>query len=196
MRVATTQEAGMGTTRRELVTGCLAAFIVAVRASGAETKTITVALQSDNTRQPAPDFALNDANGKSMRLSDFRGRVVLLDFWATTCGGCVEEIPGFIEVSKTYSRKGLATIGVSEDIPYANLSGPEEAWGRVKPFVQTHAMPYPVLMGNADVTTRYRIEALPLTYLIDSRGRVAAVYKGVVNRQNLEQNIAALLNER
>jgi peroxiredoxin len=159
-------------------------------------QTVRVNVSHSSDRKTAPDFVLKDGDGRVVRLSSYRGRVVMLDFWATTCGGCIEEIPGFIEVAKKYEQQGLTTIGVSEDIIYENLSGPDEAWGRVKPFVRDHRVGYLVVMADDDVTRRYDIKALPLTYLIDADGRIAAVYAGVVDRSNLEANINALLAER
>jgi peroxiredoxin len=146
-------------------------------------------------RKSAPDFALQDASGKTARLSDYGGRVVLLDFWATKCGGCVEEIPWFIQIAETFATKGLSTVGVSEDIAYEDLKGADEAWAVVRPFVRDHNVPYTVLMGDGKVTTSYNIKALPLTYIIDRRGRVAAVYAGMVDRADLEANIRAILAE-
>jgi hypothetical protein len=108
----------------------------------------------------------------------------------------VEKIPWFIEIADMFATKGLATVGVSEDIAYENLKGADEAWTLVKPFVRDHRVRYPVLMGDPAVTTSYDIKALPLTYLIDPRGRAAAVYVGRVDRADLEGNIRALLSER
>ena len=100
-----------------------------------------------------------------------------------------------IEVEKAYERRGLSTIGVSEDIAYAGLKNADEAWDRVRPFVRDRQVPYPVVMGDSRVTATYDIKALPLTYLVDAKGRVAATYGGVVERANLEANIKALLAE-
>lgn len=160
-----------------------------------DTKTVRATLAAQGKRKLAPNFALKDTSGKVTRLSDYRGRVVLLDFWATTCGGCVEEIPIFIELARAYERQGLATIGVAEDIAYANLKNADAAWARVRPFVREHKVGYTVVMGDSRVTTDYDIQALPLTYLIDAKGRVAAAYNGVVQRSNMEANIKTLLAE-
>ena len=100
-----------------------------------------------------------------------------------------------IEVANAYESRGLATIGVSEDIAYADLKNADEAWDRVRPFVRARQVPYTVLMGDSRVTADYGIKALPLTYLVDAKGRVAATYSGVVERGNLEANIKALLAE-
>jgi len=160
-----------------------------------QTKTVRVGVQPEQQRMLAPEFSLKDATGKTVRLSAYRGQVVLLDFWATASGGCVEEIPAFVEIAQAYSGRGLATVGVSEDIVYEDLKGPEEAWSRVKPFVRDHKMRYAVLMGDDQVTAVYGIKALPLTYLLDTRGRIAATYLGVVDRANLEANVNLLLGE-
>jgi len=175
---------------------CAATVILAATLLDAQgTKTVRATVQPEPERKLAPDFALKDAAGTTVRLSAYRGRVVLLDFWATACGGCVEEIPAFVEIAQAYDGRGLATIGVSEDIVYEDLKGPDEAWSRVNPFVRNHKMRYAVLMGDAQVTAVYDIKALPLTYLLDTRGRIAATYAGVVDRANLETNINALLRE-
>lgn len=181
--------------RKQITTACLMAVSLGGGLVVARTKGVTATIQPVRQRKLAPDFALKEAGGKTVRLSDYRGRVVLLDFWATKCGGCVEEIPWFIEISKMSARKGLATVGVAEDIAYENLKGPDEAWMLVKPFVREHKVPYPVLMGDSKVTTSYDIKALPLTYLIDRRGRVAAVYEGLVDRGDIEANVRTLLAE-
>lgn len=154
------------------------------------------ALQPPNVRRAAPAFRLSDSSGKVVRLSDYRGKVVLLDFWATECGGCKLEIPWFMELDRAYKNKGLAVVGVSMDILYEDLKTAQEGWSRVKPFVLTHHINYPILMGDDQVTKLYNIEALPATYLVDTHGRIAATYVGVVNEDDIEANIKTLLVER
>jgi peroxiredoxin len=92
-------------------------------------------------------------------------------------------------------KAGLRVVGVSEDILYEDLKGPAEAWARVTPFVQSHRVNYTIVMGDDNVSKAYNITALPATYLIDRSGRIAATYIGLINRQNLERNIAKLLAE-
>lgn len=169
---------------------CLAACSLARAAD------IRVALEPPSARKPAPDFALLDASAKSVPLSSFRGKALLLDLWATKCGGCIKEIPAFIEIHHEYANRGLAVIGISMDILYEDLKGPAEAWSLVNPFVEGHKVDYPILMGDDRITNRYSVNALPVTYLIDKRGRIAAKYVGVVDRTNLDANIKALLAER
>ena len=131
-----------------------------------------------------------------MRLADFHGKVVLLNFWATECGGCREEIPYFTEFEQAYKNKGLAVVGVSIDILYENLKNSNEAWSRVKPFVQTHNVNYPILMGDDQVTKIYDIQALPVTYLIDKKGRIAATYAGLVDKNDVATNIEIMLGNQ
>jgi peroxiredoxin len=172
-----------------------AILLVALSAEAAEPGAVRAPIQRVQDRKPAPDFRLEDAAGKIVRLSNYRGKVVLLDFWATECGGCVREIPWFIDLARAYRKKGLAVTGVSVDILYEDLKDSQEAWRRVKPFVQAHQVNYPVLMGDDRVTKPYDIQALPATYLIDKRGRIAATYIGLVDKENLEANIQAVLKE-
>jgi len=169
---------------------CLAALSLARAAE------IRVALEPQSARKPAPDFVLLDAAGKSVPLSGFKGKNLLLDLWATKCGGCIKEIPSFIEIHHAYPDKGLAVVGISMDILYEDLKGPAEAWSLVKPFVAANKVDYPILMGDDGITKRYSVDALPVTYLIDRRGRIAATYVGIVDRTNIEANIKALLAER
>jgi peroxiredoxin len=157
---------------------------------------IRAALEPQSIRKTSPEFVLLDASGKSVSLSSLRGKPLLLDLWATKCGGCIKEIPSFIEVHHIYAAKGLAVVGISMDVLYDDLKGPGEAWELVNPFVKAHNVDYPILMGDDGITKRYSVEALPVTYLIDNRGRIAAKYVGIVDRTNLEANIRALLAER
>lgn len=102
----------------------------------------------------------------------------------------------FIQVADAYRRNGLEAICVSEDVIYENLTGGSaKAWGQVRPFVRDHKVTYPVMVDDREVHRQYNITALPLTYLLDKQGRIAATYLGVVDRTNLEQNIEALLGE-
>ena len=145
------------------------------------------ALQPIAERKPAPNFTLKDSSGKTVQVEDFRGKVVLLDFWATWCTGCKKEIPWFTEFEKTYGAKGFAVVGVSMD---------EEGWKVLKPFLAEHHVPYTMLLGDEATSQRYGIENLPDTFLLDRQGRVAAAYRAVlVDRENIEDNIKALLSK-
>ena len=147
-------------------------------------------------RKPAPAFALMDEAGKKVHVSDYRGKVLLLNFWATDCGGCVLEIPSFIAIESAYRAKAFTAVGISMDISYENLKNADEAWGKVRPFVSSHQVNYPILMGDESVFAAYGLNALPATFLIDKSGRIAATYIGIVSKDNVEANLNKLLLER
>jgi peroxiredoxin len=148
-------------------------------------------------RKPAPAFQLLAEDGTKMKISDYRGKVVLLNFWATDCGGCVIEIPSIIEIQEANKDRGFTTVGVSMDISYESLKDANEAWGRVRPFIAKHGVNYPIAMGDDAVSRAYTLNALPATYLIDKSGKIAVAYVGVlINRDNVATNINRLLSER
>ena len=148
-------------------------------------------------RQRAPAFELVSEDGTKIRLSDYRGKVVLLNFWATDCGGGVLGIPSFIQLEKTYKDKGFTAIGVSVDISYESLKNANEAWARVRPFMAKHGVNYPIAMGDDAISKAYALNAFPATYLIDKSGKIAASYVGVIiNKDTVATNIKGLLSER
>jgi thiol-disulfide isomerase/thioredoxin len=139
---------------------------------------VRAAIEPARDWKAAAAFRLADASGRSISLSKYRGKVILLDFWATECGGCKAEIPWFIEFERAYKRTGLDVVGVSMDIVYENLQDANEGWSKVKPFVQEHGVNYAIVMGDNQVLKSYSIDAFPTTYLIDKAGRMAATYVG------------------
>ncbi|HTR35246.1 MAG TPA: TlpA disulfide reductase family protein [Bryobacteraceae bacterium] len=149
--------------------------------------TVRARLQPLPERTPAPGFALKDASGRTLDLKSYRGKVVLLDFWATWCGGCREEIPWFATFQRTYGARGFAVVGVSMD---------DSGWAVLKPFLASTRVPYRMLLGNDGTAQRYGISVLPDTFLIDKHGRIAAAYKGLVDKDDVETNIRAMLSER
>jgi cytochrome c biogenesis protein CcmG/thiol:disulfide interchange protein DsbE len=155
-------------------------------ATAADQPGIRAALVPQIQRQPAADFALTDASGKTAKLTDYRGKVVLLDFWATWCTGCKQEIPWFSGFQKKYGAQGFAMVGVSLD---------DGGWKVLKPFLAKTNVPYRMLLGNPAMAERYGIQNMPDTFLIDRGGRVAASYTaGLVDRDNVEANIRAILD--
>lgn len=161
---------------------------MAAFAAAADEPSVRAVLKAPDQRKPAPEFALRDSNGKSVSLAKYRGKVVLLDFWATWCTGCKKEIPWFSEFHARYHAKGLVVIGVSMD---------DGGWKVVKPFLADHAVSYRILLGNDATSNKYGIASLPDTFLIDRQGRIAAGYtNGPVDRNDVESNIQALLANR
>jgi peroxiredoxin len=137
--------------------------------------------------QPIPMFSLKDANGQMVRPADYKGKVVLLDFWATWCGPCKIEIPWFMEFERQFKDQGFAVVGVSMD---------EDGWTAIKPYAQNMKMNYRILLGNDDVSTAYGgLDSLPTTLLIDRQGRIASVHVGVtMGKEEFKDAIVQLLN--
>lgn len=147
---------------------------------------VRAAVQPAPERKAAPEFLLKDSSGKTVSLNDYRGKVVLLDFWATWCHGCQEEIPWFSDFHRKYAGQGLAVVGVSLD---------SDGWKVVTPFLKTAKVPYQVVLGNDAMAKTYGIENMPDTFLIDRQGRIAAAYTGEVDKDDVEANIRTMLSQ-
>lgn len=138
--------------------------------------------------QTTPDFTLPDSTGSPIKLSAYKGKVVLLDFWATWCTGCKVEIPWYVEFQNKYGKDGLTAIGVSMD---------DDGWKSVKPFLEEHKLNYPVVIANQDLANRYGgLPSLPMTLLIDRNGKIAESHAGMVDKDAFENKIKALLHEK
>ena len=136
---------------------------------------------------PAPNFTLTDLNGQPLELASYRGKVVLLDFWATWCTPCRAEIPHFIEFQNTYRDQGFQAIGISMD----------DDLKPVRPFYEQFKMNYPVALGNEKLAQAYGgILGLPVTFLIDRDGRIAAKYVGAVDIGVIQQGVQSLLQKK
>lgn len=142
------------------------------------------ALIPADSRVAAPDFTLTDLSGGTVSLAQFKGKVVLLDFWAVDCGGCKVEIPWYVAFDKAYRDKGLALIGI-------DMYG--ESPDVVKAFMKKENMNYPVAIGNDALGERFHVEEMPLTLLIDRSGRIALSHAGIVDKTQFEKDIQELL---
>jgi len=135
----------------------------------------------------APGFSLQDLNGQPLELASYRGKVVLLDFWATWCTPCRGEIPHFVEFQDKYGPQGLQVIGISMD----------DSAKPVDEFYRQFKMNYPVALGNEKVATAYGgVLGLPVTFLIGRDGTVAAKYIGEVQMPTVQQAIESLLQAK
>lgn len=134
--------------------------------------------------QQAPTWTLETVDGKSVNWEEFKGKVVLVDFWATWCPPCVRGVPDLIELQKAHGDKGLAIIGVSLD----DSSTP------VKKFLKDKSVNYTVVMGNEEITEKFGgIEAIPTAFLIDRLGKIVWQHRGLANKADIEKQIAELL---
>jgi cytochrome c biogenesis protein CcmG/thiol:disulfide interchange protein DsbE len=146
---------------------------------------LAINLKKETERKRAPDFELKDKEGKPVRLSDYAGKVVLLDFWATWCGPCKSSIPWFNEMYGKYGPDGFVVLGISMD---------EDGWTSVKPFMDKLPIAYPVVLGNKRVAYLYgEVDSLPLAFFVDRNQRVAAIHLGAPSRKDFERTIKALL---
>jgi len=159
-----------------LVIGVSVTLACALLASGCKKK----------SGKAAPEFSLKDASGQTVHLSDYRGKVVLLDFWATWCGPCKIEIPWFMEFESQFKDQGFAVLGVSMD---------EDGWSVIKPYVKDRKMNYRVLLGDDKVSASYGgLDALPTTLLIDRDGDIASVHQGItMGKEEFKNAIVQLL---
>jgi peroxiredoxin len=172
------------------IAGCgLAAALFVISGCGsASVEAAPPDLKAAKLRKAAPEFALKDSNGATVHISDYRGKVVVLDFWATWCGPCKIEIPWFMEFEQTYKDRGFAVVGISMD---------DDGWEVVKPYIQNRKMNYRVLLGDDHVGNLYGgVESLPTTFLIDREGRIAATHIGLSrSKDEFRNEIEHLLSD-
>ena len=139
-------------------------------------------------RKLAPSFELTDADGGLIRLSDLRGKVVLVSFWTTQCSACQVEIPWFTEFQRLYRDRGLVVLGISLD---------DDGWKSVKPYLAQRNINYPVMVGDSDIARLYGAsKSVPLALIIDESGRIAVTHIGLCAKEEYESAIKALLNEQ
>jgi peroxiredoxin len=137
-------------------------------------------------RPLAPDFSLPQLSGQQLHLSDYRGKLVLLDFWATWCDACRDEIPHFVELQNKYRDQGLQIVGISMD------DSPEP----VRDFYPRFKMNYPVVMGNAATGQLYGgVLGLPIAFLMDRDGHIYSKHVGATDVSVFENEITTLLQE-
>lgn len=135
--------------------------------------------------QKAPDFALKNSKGETIHLSSFEDKVIILNFWATWCGPCRREIPGFVNLYKKYNEEGLEIIGVSVD---------QNGWEAVNPFVKNYNINYPILMFNHNVVRDYGgIRGIPTTFIINREGKIIEKIVGLRPDAYFEQKVKELL---
>ena len=138
--------------------------------------------------QPAPDFALKSSSGQNLRLSEYRGDVVMINFWATWCGPCRQEMPLLDELYSRYQRVGFNLLGVNID----------DDSSRAMDMIDELGVSFPVLFDSSkEVSRLYRVDAMPVTIIVDREGNVRHVHQGYkpgYEQQYLDQ-VRALLRE-
>jgi cytochrome c biogenesis protein CcmG/thiol:disulfide interchange protein DsbE len=142
----------------------------------------------DGKQKPAQlGFTVRDMNGRDVRMSDYKGKVILVNFWATWCGPCKHEIPAFVDLFNAYKDKGFVVLGISTD------DTPEQ----LKKFAQQMKMSYPVLVGSDRediIDDAYGpMWGIPVSFLIAKDGTICHKYMGLVTKEQLERELKALL---
>jgi len=133
-----------------------------------------------------PDFTVTTIDGKKLSLSEYKGKVVLLDFWATWCTPCREEIPHFVEMQNQYGARGFQVIGISMD----------DDDGPVKKFYEEFKMNYPVAVGDDKLAEKFGgVLGLPVNFLIDREGRIHAKYLGATDYNTIDKATVELLSQ-
>lgn len=140
-----------------------------------------------STLDKAANFTLKDIDGKTVKLSDFKGKIILLNFWATWCGPCKRELPDLISLYTTYKKKGVVFLGIALD---------EQGVSIVKPFVQKYKINYPILLGGYEVAQAYGgVSAIPTTFFIDVRGMIKKMLVGMQTKKAFEDELKALMKK-
>jgi thiol-disulfide isomerase/thioredoxin len=175
--------------RNALVFVALLVAILAMLASGKyldrNRKHATVKLVGEVRGVPAPDFELTALDGKRVKLSDYRGKAVLLNFWATWCSPCKVEMPWFVELQKQYGSDGLVILGIAMDDSEAP---------KIAAFASELGVNYPVLLGTDQVSEEYgNVEFLPTSFYIDRGGKIIGKGTGLLGRKEIEENVRKAL---
>jgi cytochrome c biogenesis protein CcmG/thiol:disulfide interchange protein DsbE len=163
------------------------AVVVFLAAGFVLTSNVPANLTPADSRKPLPQVALTDSNGAPVNLAVYKDRVVLLDFWATWCEGCKEEIPWFMEFQDKYNRTGLTVVGASLD---------DDGWKSVKPYLREHKINYPIVLGTFESAKQFGVDkGMPVSVLIDRAGKIADIHPGMVDKAAFEHEIQTLLRE-
>jgi thiol-disulfide isomerase/thioredoxin len=132
----------------------------------------------------APTDAVMGANNTSIRLTDFKGKVVLVNFWATWCGPCRMEIPDLVKLQAKYAAKGFTVVGISQD----------NELGKALDFAKNNQMDYPIALGTPELKQSFGgVEAIPATFLIDRDGKIAWSIVGLTDGEILDAEVQKLL---
>lgn len=149
-------------------------------------RTTTPSLTGDVRGIQAPDFELVSLDGRKVKLSDFRGKAVILNFWATWCAPCKTEMPWFVDLQKQYGSDGLAILGVAMDD-----SDPQ----KIAQFASEMGVNYPVLLGTNNVSDAYGdVEYLPTTFYINRQGKIVGKVAGLIGKAEIEDDAKKALD--
>ena len=169
-------------------------FLLLFTLTGCENKNVSDEPKNENTAsdyttisndsENAPNFILTDTEGNQVKLSDYKGKIVLLDFWATWCPPCRRGIPDLIDLQNEY-KKNLVVIGISVDT---------DSKSDVVPFTKEYGINYKVVYGDYDVVEKYgNIQSVPTTFIIDQKGKIVSSFVGLQRKETFKDQIDALV---
>ncbi len=168
-----------------MVMNCRLIFRVSLLLVFAAAACLPAVAAEEKSLPAAPAWQLLDLDGKTIKDADFKGKIVVLNFWATWCVPCREEIPSLIELHQQYGDDGVIIVGASVDRGGVDL---------VKRFVQRFKINYPIVIADEKMMRDFgNVEAVPTTFLIDRNGRVAGKHVGFAEKETLEREIKSLL---
>jgi peroxiredoxin len=171
------------------VAGMILGAIIGAHEQGKADRTTVIAATrirpGHNDGQMAPDFQLSSLDGRQVKLSSYRGKAVLLNFWASWCGPCKVEMPWFAELQQRYHQQGLEVIGVSVD---------NEGKDKIAAFVKEMHANYTILLGTDEVSDAYGgIQGLPTSFYIDRNGKIVNQVAGLISEDEIEDNVKKAL---
>ena len=150
--------------------------------------------------KPAPAFTLEDLSGKKVSLADYKGKAVLINFWATWCAPCKIETPWLIELRNQYAGQGFEVLGIStegDDLQPGDKEGWTKDKAAIAKFVREEKMPYPVLINGDSLSKPYGgLDSMPTSFYVDRNGSVVAVQMGLTSKDDMEANIRKALGAR
>lgn len=149
--------------------------------------------------KPAPAFTLDDMSGQKVSLDSYKGKAVLINFWATWCGPCKIETPWLVDLRNKYAGQGFEVLGIStegEDLKDSDKAGFARQKAAIEKFVQQEHMPYPVLINGDSLSQEYGgLDAMPTSFYVDRKGNVVAAQMGLTSASDMEANIKKALAE-
>lgn len=173
-----------------LAAGILIITVMGCNKKSEESKDLNIGNYAPNEErtviQPAPDFELKSTDGKTVKLSDYKGKIVILDFWATWCPPCRKGIPDLIDIQKEFG-KDVVVLGISVDADTKN---------NVVPFIKDSGINYTVAYADDEVVQKYGgIESIPTSFVIDKKGNIVDRHIGLVPKEEYIKQIKELLTD-
>jgi cytochrome c biogenesis protein CcmG/thiol:disulfide interchange protein DsbE len=175
---------------RERLASSVPQGVLAASESGGEPQYLSPLLG-----KPAPAFTLEDLSGKKLSLADYKGKAVLINFWATWCAPCKIETPWLIELRNQYAAQGFEVLGISaDDLDRADSQKLSEEKRQIARFVQQERIPYPVLIDADSISQPYGgLDSLPTSFYVSRNGVVVAAQLGLTSKEEIEANIKKAL---